>query len=1355
MQRSRARKSDVYRVERLVAKRTRSNRVEYLVKWKNWSEAHNTWEPEKNILDRRLIDSFERREKRKKSKNADSSASLDTSQSSLNLSICTPTSPLADSKITLTPSLTATDISVGTLNESDVHDASQYEDISNSEPITFEVIDIQEAISPSGIPVPLSLDSVCTVAAADTAVAAVTTTTTYTSTSVVVTTSSSSADTTSIVLSASDFPPAISTSSESTMSTTHPIQVATESFFDLPRDRRFRHSTMIAAAASASLASSRRTARQMGNVNNTNQNSSGSAYAPTRPTVPSHTETVPLSRSLSESDAVTDERPKIRITIPRDILLSCPAPPGAPSTSGSTTNSRDPSQIPTNASNEERPSALDVANCDSMNNMRDHATTDIPVRFLAPVEVPRRSALSTSSVSPISVVSLRTGEPSIMPDHSFIHDVTSPTDVVCRSPPKWTTRLKENSSPVKPLLFPKLMLVNTATDSSVSHGCMHHRKRHLSDDASIHVPHNDRISVIDNSGSHQDRRMRPVLTDSSVVKRRKRSDRKEKRRRKRNRDSLPGFVSDAESTSSFDISPTGYPTSVKVRRRSGSSNSHASTLSSSDGLSPTPSLPTPTSNDDTPRVAPLRIQLRSIPTPVPGSGTNRFAVFSDVRIGSPTPTTVTAPVTSSILSTKTSFTPPLSSIPIAHANRLRDRSNRCVTPQPRVTLLNPDPKRLRLVQEICVTDVTVDGLTISIKECSGPDDFFGVPSSQLVQWTGSKGNPAPCAPAKSPLIASSTASSNAVTCSFSSQVIKRECEADTVANGQSYRDENVAPMEPVSNPQKSRNSHPVCDLSTIYEESSIETSGRSDSAIRESPARSPCKVGETLEQQHPMPEPMVELATHESEIPSTSALMLAATEAALKSTNEPTTSPGLLTPPRRASTPVSQSSCTVSVDTSPFSGSSVITCETLTTAGLPSASISPTVVVATTSATATSSSPFSLASSSAVSACPSPSKTPLSSHSAGFSKPNVVSSGRPRGSNHNRPTASRSNTPTGENPRRSKTRDASSATLLATSKVSRTSTKSTSNVARSSAPTALDPASVYVFSDSSPTRLLPSRSLSSRTSNVSNSNYTSSSSRRPSSASSNLPDAPPISAGMSFTSGSFPSGINKFSPFPGLPSTGVPSFSCLPVTGSPGSFNIPFTSLNDISTDSALATAMYLQQLRMQLLSAESLTVSNSGPGLTPVSCISSASQWASPIQFSHSLSTAFGSFLPSTHNLMGGANAATNDTFFNPTFSPFSVSTGATSLALPAQPTAPSPVSTSSPLGPAVSAPPNLMLPAQLQLADMVAAAVSQSVVFNTSSSRELYPSTDRLCGVSAPVFIPSTSYLSDESPMDLSAKR
>lgn len=50
----------VYAAERIMKKRVRTGKVEYLVKWKGWSTRHNTWEPEENILDERLIDIFER-----------------------------------------------------------------------------------------------------------------------------------------------------------------------------------------------------------------------------------------------------------------------------------------------------------------------------------------------------------------------------------------------------------------------------------------------------------------------------------------------------------------------------------------------------------------------------------------------------------------------------------------------------------------------------------------------------------------------------------------------------------------------------------------------------------------------------------------------------------------------------------------------------------------------------------------------------------------------------------------------------------------------------------------------------------------------------------------------------------------------------------------------------------------------------------------------------------------------------------------------------------------------------------------------------------------------------------------------
>ncbi|XP_026461392.1 polycomb group protein Pc-like [Ctenocephalides felis] len=45
----------VYAAEKILKKRTRRGKAEYLVKWQGWGQKHSTWEPEENILDNRLI----------------------------------------------------------------------------------------------------------------------------------------------------------------------------------------------------------------------------------------------------------------------------------------------------------------------------------------------------------------------------------------------------------------------------------------------------------------------------------------------------------------------------------------------------------------------------------------------------------------------------------------------------------------------------------------------------------------------------------------------------------------------------------------------------------------------------------------------------------------------------------------------------------------------------------------------------------------------------------------------------------------------------------------------------------------------------------------------------------------------------------------------------------------------------------------------------------------------------------------------------------------------------------------------------------------------------------------------------
>lgn len=57
--------SGVFAAECIQKRRYRKGRVEFLVKWKGWSVKHNTWEPEENILDKRLIDVFRNKERQK------------------------------------------------------------------------------------------------------------------------------------------------------------------------------------------------------------------------------------------------------------------------------------------------------------------------------------------------------------------------------------------------------------------------------------------------------------------------------------------------------------------------------------------------------------------------------------------------------------------------------------------------------------------------------------------------------------------------------------------------------------------------------------------------------------------------------------------------------------------------------------------------------------------------------------------------------------------------------------------------------------------------------------------------------------------------------------------------------------------------------------------------------------------------------------------------------------------------------------------------------------------------------------------------------------------------------------------
>jgi hypothetical protein len=50
--------NDVYQAEKILDMKNVKGKRHFLIKWHGWDKNSNTWEPEKNILDTRLIDVF-------------------------------------------------------------------------------------------------------------------------------------------------------------------------------------------------------------------------------------------------------------------------------------------------------------------------------------------------------------------------------------------------------------------------------------------------------------------------------------------------------------------------------------------------------------------------------------------------------------------------------------------------------------------------------------------------------------------------------------------------------------------------------------------------------------------------------------------------------------------------------------------------------------------------------------------------------------------------------------------------------------------------------------------------------------------------------------------------------------------------------------------------------------------------------------------------------------------------------------------------------------------------------------------------------------------------------------------------
>lgn len=100
----------VFAAQCILKKRIKNHKTQYLVKWQGWAPKYNTWEPEENIIDVRLIEAFNDSQRNKsrsnKKRGCRSARSNSENSTSTTTAVNNSSKSRSNGKLPATPALT-------------------------------------------------------------------------------------------------------------------------------------------------------------------------------------------------------------------------------------------------------------------------------------------------------------------------------------------------------------------------------------------------------------------------------------------------------------------------------------------------------------------------------------------------------------------------------------------------------------------------------------------------------------------------------------------------------------------------------------------------------------------------------------------------------------------------------------------------------------------------------------------------------------------------------------------------------------------------------------------------------------------------------------------------------------------------------------------------------------------------------------------------------------------------------------------------------------------------------------------------------------------------------------------------